>query len=42
MPIEYYDSDTEELDIIITDLNDITVYQMIVQKIHSIGGIRKL
>lgn len=42
MPLEYYDSDDEDLKIFITDLNDIKLFQKIAQKVNSIRGIRKM
>lgn len=42
IPDEYYDSDSQELCIFITDLNDPKLYQKIIEKSVSIGGYRKL
>jgi len=42
VPLEYYDSDKEELKIFVTDLSEVKLYQKIIQKANSIMGIRKL
>lgn len=41
VPIEYYDSDGNELGIFVTDLENVILYQRIIQKSYSIGGIRR-
>ena len=41
MPIEYYDSDNNELGIFVTDLENVNLYQRIIQKSYSIGGARR-
>ena len=42
IPLEYYDSDVEELEVQVHDNQDIKLCEHMIQKIFSIGGIRKL
>ncbi len=41
VPIEYYNSDCNELGIIVTDTKSQVLYERIIQKAYSIGGIRR-